>query len=312
MNSIKVEINNPSTKIALIPLNKNIRKKKQNLKVKEQFHNSIPKPKEYMTSFIIPRNINQNQYFRTKQNIQFALTTFNDNTLGELGINIFSIGYSVSHIEIQQQKMEYNFQARDFELADISTIFQMLRLLNMEKAHTNLSKYLQRYEQISQIPCSTQIEIAQVEQLASKYPYECYTFRHERNESVILKYTHNIKFLHLMGITIDMLEEYLKETKTLPCAIRVNNYLEVWHQVFEAVSNDQQIFEMEVQNFNGKRFYIKIKQAQIFVEKDGKLYGHLYWIYLTDTNQDLAIQNYEAILEKLYPKPKECLYKQIQ
>ncbi|CAD8080845.1 unnamed protein product [Paramecium sonneborni] len=312
MNSFKMEINNPSTKIALPALNQYIKKKKQNTKIKQQSSNSILQPKEFKTSFIIPRNINQNQYFRTKENVQFALTTFSDNTLGELGINIFSIGYCVSHSEIQQQKMEYHFQARDFELADISTIFQMLRLLNMEKAHTNLSKYLQRYEQISQIPCSTQLEISQIEQLASKYPYECYTFRHERNESVILKYTHNIKFLHLMGITIDMLEEYLRETKTLPCAIRVDNYLEVWHQVFEAVSNDQQIFEIEVQNFNGKRFYIKIKQAQIFVEKDGKLYGYLYWIYLTDTNQNLAIQNYETVLEKLYPKPKECLYRQIK
>ncbi|CAD8151425.1 unnamed protein product [Paramecium octaurelia] len=312
MNSIKMEINNPSTKIAVIPMNKVIKKKKQNSKMKEQCLNSIPQPKEFVTSFIIPRNINQNQYFRTKENIQFALTTFNDNTLGELGINIFSIGYSVSQTDIQQQKVEYHFQARDFDLADISTIFQMLRILNMDKAYNNLSKYLQRYDQISSIPCSTELEIQQVEELASKYPYECYTFRHERNESVILKYTHNIKFLHLMGITIDMIEEFLRETKTLPCAIRVNNYLEVWHQVFEAVSNDQQIFEMEVQNFNGKRFYVKIKQAQIFVEKDGKLYGYLYWIYLTDTNQNLAIKNYEAELDKLYPKPKECLYKQIK
>lgn len=78
-----------------------------------------------------------------------------------------------------------------------------------------------------------------MEELASKYPYECYTFRQERHESVILKYTHNIKFLHLMGITIDMIEEYLTETKTLPCAIRVNNYIKIWNQVFEAVSNDQ-------------------------------------------------------------------------
>ncbi|CAK72953.1 unnamed protein product (macronuclear) [Paramecium tetraurelia] len=312
MNSIKMEINNPSTKIALIPMNKVIKKKKQNSKIKEQCLISIPQAKEFVTSFIIPRNINQNQYFRTKENIQFALTTFNDNTLGELGINIFSIGYSVSQTDIQQQKIEYHFQARDFDLADISTIFQMLRILNMDKAYNNLSKYLQRYDQISSIPCSTELEIQKVEELASKYPYECYTFRHERNESVILKYTHNIKFLQLMGITIDMIEEYLRETKTLPCAIRVNNYLEVWHQVFEAVSNDSQIFEMEVQNFNGKRFYVKIKQEQIFVEKDGKLYGYLYWIYLTDTNQNLATKNYEAQLDKLYPKPKECLYKKIK
>ncbi|CAD8172960.1 unnamed protein product [Paramecium octaurelia] len=305
MNPIKIQR-------ALIPLDKSIKKKKINSKNKGLSQNSIVKPKEFVTSFIFPKNINQRQYFRTKENIQFALTTFNENTLGELGINIFSIGYSVNQTEVRQQKMEYHFQVRDFELADISTIYQMLKLMKMEKACTNLSKYLQRYEQIASIPFSTQFEINQVEELASKYPYECYTFRHERHESVILKYTHNIKFLHLMGITIDMIEEYLRETKTLPCAIRVNNYLQIWNQVFEAVSNDQQIFEMEVQNFNGKIFYVKIKQVQIFIEQDGKLYGYLYWIYLTDTNQNLAIQNYEASLEKLYPKPKECLYKQIK
>ncbi|CAK86106.1 unnamed protein product (macronuclear) [Paramecium tetraurelia] len=305
MNPIKIQC-------AIIPLDKSIKKKKINSKNKDSSQNSIVKPKEFVTSFIFPKNINSRQYFRTKENIQFALTTFNENTLGELGINIFSIGYSVNQTEVRQEKMEYHFQVRDFELADISTIYQMLKLMKMEKACTNLSKYLQRYEQISSIPFSTQFEINQVEELASKYPYECYTFRHERDESVILKYTHNIKFLHLMGITIDMIEEYLRETKTLPCAIRVNNYLQIWNQVFEAVSNDQQIFEMEVQNFNGKIFYVKIKQVQIFIEQEGKLYGYLYWIYLTDTNQNLAIQNYEASLEKLYPKPKECLYKQIK
>ncbi|CAD8067023.1 unnamed protein product [Paramecium primaurelia] len=305
MNPINIQI-------AVIPLDKNIKKKKYNSKNKDIPRNSIVHTKEFVTSFIFPKNINQSQYFRTKENIQFALTTFNENTLGELGINIFSIGYSVSQTEVRQEKMEYHFQARDFELVDISTIFHMLRLMKMDKACTNLSKYLQRYEQIASIPCSTQFEINQVEELASKYPYECYTYRHERQESVILKYTHNIKFLHLMGITIDMIEIYLRETKTLPCAIRVNNYLQIWNQVFEAVSNDQQIFEMEVQNFNGNIFYVKINQVQIFIEQEGKLYGYLYWIYLTDTNQNLAIQNYEKQLEQLYPKPKECLYKQIK
>lgn len=43
-----------------------------------------------------------------------------------------------------------------------------------------------------------------------------------------------------------MLEEHLRTSNTLPCAIRVDNYINVWNQVFAAVVHERSEFSMEL------------------------------------------------------------------
>lgn len=47
----------------------------------------------------------------------------------------------------------------------------------------------------------------------------------------------------------------------------------------------------------------------MFVEENGELYGFLFWIYLIEPNENLAIENGKKEFEKLFPKPRRCTYK---
>lgn len=49
-----------------------------------------------------------------------------------------------------------------------------------------------------------------------------------------------------MGITKEMYLKFESETKTLPCAIKVVSYIDVWNEVFGAVSQGLSEYQMEL------------------------------------------------------------------
>lgn len=49
-----------------------------------------------------------------------------------------------------------------------------------------------------------------------------------------------------MGITVEMMERNLSSSKILPCAIKVESYLDVWNHIFGAITKKSNFLEVEI------------------------------------------------------------------
>lgn len=86
----------------------------------------------------IPKSLPNKNYFRTNYNIQLSLDTYDDNPLGDLSTNIFTVGYLVTKTEFKSDKLVFSLQARDDTVVSIEVIYRILDSLYMPKAKHNL------------------------------------------------------------------------------------------------------------------------------------------------------------------------------
>ncbi|KAM3133302.1 hypothetical protein pb186bvf_014595 [Paramecium bursaria] len=283
--------------------------RKRAIKIKQHSRKLIDKRLQILIR--VPPHLNMKQYFRTKFDIQFSLDTYNDNLLGDLGVNIFSVGYHINQISREGDKIRFEFSGRDMVYTDFEIIFAILDKIGMIKARQNIEKLIQKYSNIEQNQLVTLQDISDVYSYAQNYPYECYLGKLSTEGNTILQYNINKKYLNLMAINEEMLINYYQENQLLPCAIKVDSYLDVWNVVFGAYSTGQENYNVELQNFNGRRSYVDIEQKQLFFMLDGQLHFILFWIYRTQVEDREANQNYQQILEQFNPKPKQATYRDI-
>ncbi|CAD8051066.1 unnamed protein product [Paramecium sonneborni] len=268
--------------------------------------------KEFQIVIKIPKSLGLREYLRTEIDIIFSTDYQVNSNLGELCTNIFTVGYKILQTDYFSDKQVFTLFPRNLQCVSIEVIYDLLEQMNLQKSKDDIRNFIQEHQkkniQISQ--CS---DICYLDMYASQYPYESYLIRYDSTGSKVLKYINNMKYLHLMGITREMMEWNLIQTEMLPCAIRVESYLDIWSKMFEAVSRKQDFFTAELQNYNGQRKYVKMEQRLIYIvqENDNSLYCYLYWIYHVIPDPAIAEENYKKELDNQNPKPKQCTYKQI-
>ncbi|CAK71144.1 unnamed protein product (macronuclear) [Paramecium tetraurelia] len=268
--------------------------------------------KEFQIIVNIPKTLNMREYLRTEIDIIFSTDYQIDSNLGELCTNIFTVGYKILQTDYFSDKQAFTLSPRDLQCVNIEVIFNLLEKMNLQKSKDDIQNFMIEHKKRS-IQVSQCTDVYYLDMYASQFPYESYLIRFDSAGSKVLKYINNMKYLHLMGITREMMEWNLIQTQMLPCAIRVESYLDVWSKMFEAVSRKSNFFTAELQNYNGQRTFVKMEQRLIYIvqENDSSLYCYLYWIYHTNPNPAIADENYQKELDSQNPKPKQCTYKQI-
>ncbi|CAD8134444.1 unnamed protein product [Paramecium pentaurelia] len=268
--------------------------------------------KEFKIIINIPKTLEIREYLRTEIDIIFSTDYQINSNLGELCTNIFTVGYKILQTDYFSDKQAFSLFPRNLQCVSLDVIFNLLEKMNLQKSKEDI-KYFMLEHKKGNIQISQCTDVYYLDMYASQFPYESYLIRYDSTGSKVLKYINNMKYLYLMGITREMMEWNLNQTHMLPCAIRVESYMDVWSKMFEAVSRKSNFFTVELQNYNGQRTFVKMEQRLIYIvqENDNSMYCYLYWIYHTNPNPIIAENNYQKELDSQNPKPKQCTYKQI-
>ncbi|CAD8158952.1 unnamed protein product [Paramecium octaurelia] len=268
--------------------------------------------KEFQIIINIPKELGIREYLRTDIDIIFSTDDQITSNLGELCTNIFTVGYKILQTDYFQDKQAFTLFPRNLQCVSIEVIFDLLEKMNLQKSKQDIKNFMLDHKQRN-IQISSCDDLNYVDLYASQFPFESYIIKYDAAGSKVLKYINNVKYLHLMGITREMMECNLIQTQMLPCAIRFESYLDIWSKMFEAISRKSNFFTAELQNYNGQRTFVKMEQRLLYLvqENDNSILCHLYWIYHTNPDPAVAVENYKKELDSQNPKPKQCSFKQI-
>ncbi|CAD8046236.1 unnamed protein product [Paramecium primaurelia] len=268
--------------------------------------------KEFQIIINIPKELGIREYLRTEIDIIFSTDYQINSNLGELCTNIFTVGYKVLQTDYFQDKQVFTLFPRNLQCVSIDVIYNLLEKMNLQKSKEDIQNFMLDHKKRN-IQISQSNDVHYVDMYASQFPYESYLIRYDSTGSKVLKYINNVKYIQLMGITREMMEYNLMQTQILPCAIRVESYLDIWSKMFEAISRKSNFFTAELQNYNGQRTFVKMEQRLLYLvqDNDNSIYCYLYWIYHTNPDPAIAEENYQKELDSQNPKPKQCTYKQI-